>query len=120
MHTGENLSAARTPSHFAASFGARQRRSPTGGPANGTPLKTRTSGNTPAVPVSDPCCTLTGSLIAPKAVPKVARRRTEIARRIDGSYRTASVLYLRSSASSSLSVLRRVDLVVADTAPRLR
>src|ERR1022692_2625410 len=39
-HEGPNLTACRTPSHFAAGSGARQRRSPTGGGANGMPRET--------------------------------------------------------------------------------
>ena len=40
MHAGANASAFRVPVQGAAGIGGRQRRSPTGGAANGTPLKT--------------------------------------------------------------------------------
>src|SRR5213594_3438524 len=42
MHAAENVSAARTPLQGATDCGAFQRRSPTGGAANGMPLNTRT------------------------------------------------------------------------------
>src|SRR5262249_58394995 len=64
MQIAENSDALRTPLHFAAGFGARQRRSDTGGAAKGTPLKTRTSGAAPATPERRPCSTRTGSVIA--------------------------------------------------------
>src|SRR5262245_46685296 len=60
VQIGEYLSAARTPSHFGAGFGSRQRNSPRGGAAKGTPLNTVTSGVAPATPDTDPLSTLTG------------------------------------------------------------
>src|SRR5688572_3185288 len=50
VHDGPNALALNTPSHLAAGCGAFQRFSPTGGAANGTPLKMRTVGCT--VPVT--------------------------------------------------------------------
>src|SRR5262245_46786425 len=60
----ENLSALRTPSHFAGGCGGRQRKFPTGGAAKGIPLKTRTPGIEPATPSSKPLSTRTVPLIA--------------------------------------------------------
>src|SRR5580700_11389388 len=65
---GLNLSAARTPCHGVGGSGACQRKSPTGGAANGMPLKTRTSGFVPAMPVIKPASSRTGSLIAAERV----------------------------------------------------
>ena len=42
MQVAPNVSALRTPDHFFGGCGSRQRRSPTGGWANGIPLKLRT------------------------------------------------------------------------------
>ena len=42
MHRGPNWSALRAPVQFLTGCGSRQRRSPTGGCANGMPLKLRT------------------------------------------------------------------------------
>src|SRR5262245_39093586 len=70
----ENLWAARTPSQFLAGAGGRQRITAIGSAANGTPLKTRTSGNAPATPVTNPFSTRIGSEIAAKA--DTAARRT--------------------------------------------
>src|SRR5436190_1773438 len=67
MQLSENLSAFRTPCHAATGCGARQRRSPAGGAANGIPLKTRTSGKEPGVPVNWPPAVFTGSEMAEKA-----------------------------------------------------
>src|SRR6267142_2129578 len=65
VQLAENVLAARTPLQLAAGFGACQRRSPTGGAANGMPLKTRTSGLlVPATPVTSPFSVRTGSLTA--------------------------------------------------------
>ena len=59
MHPGAYWSALRTPCHFGAGCGARQRRSPTGGAANGRPLYTvRLSSTTPS---TRPPSTLTGA-----------------------------------------------------------
>ena len=44
MQRGPNLSAGRTPGQLWTGCGAFQRRSPTGGAANGIPLKTRRVG----------------------------------------------------------------------------
>src|SRR5262245_30461198 len=63
VQMGEYLSAARTPSHLGAGFGSRQRRSPSGGAAKGTPLKTMTSGVAPAAPEIEPLSTFTGVVI---------------------------------------------------------
>ena len=64
MQRGPNASALRTPSHFTAGCGAFQRSGPTGGAANGMPLKTRTSVLLPAAPDTSPEPVFTGSLIA--------------------------------------------------------
>src|SRR6266568_3715438 len=50
----------RTPVHGTAGCGARQRRSPTGGAANGMPLKTEIDGSLPATPESRPVLIFTG------------------------------------------------------------
>ena len=61
VHSGLNSSALRTPSQCAAGCGGRQRKSPTGGAANGIPLNIRTfeslidrrhAGNSPAIQVN--------------------------------------------------------------------
>src|ERR1039457_1124933 len=54
-HCGANLSAGRRPSHFATGCGGRQRSSPTGGVAKGTPLKTVRPSS--FVPCNWPCST---------------------------------------------------------------
>src|SRR5579872_1195222 len=61
-----NVSAARMPFHGAGEIGACQHKAPTGGAAKGMPLKTRTSGFTPATPEIKPESNSTGSLIAAK------------------------------------------------------
>src|SRR4051812_42427307 len=55
---GANLSAIRTPSHFAAGWGAFHLRSPTGGAAKGMPLYT--SSPSSETPCNTPPSTLTG------------------------------------------------------------
>src|SRR5208283_4100181 len=62
MGRGPNLVAGRTPSHLAAGCGARQRRSPTGGAANGTPRYTVSVAS--LVPCNTPCSTLAVVLAA--------------------------------------------------------
>src|SRR5436190_2727547 len=57
--TSPNVSALRTPVHFATGCGARHRCAPTGGAANGTPLNTRTPGAAADVPESRPASVLT-------------------------------------------------------------
>src|SRR5215475_5442242 len=57
MQTGPKALASRAPSHFAGGCGGRQRRSPTGGAAYGTPLKTRTPGTELETPSSRPLST---------------------------------------------------------------
>src|SRR4051794_12386661 len=57
MQLAENVSALRTPGHAAAGCGARQRRLPMGGAANGTPLNAVTAGIDDAVPDSCPPAT---------------------------------------------------------------
>ena len=62
MHDGPNALALNTPSHLAAGCGAFQRFSPSGGAANGMPLKMRTVGCTvPVTPSTAPVSTLTCS-----------------------------------------------------------
>src|SRR5215212_6696226 len=78
MQTCPYLSALRTPVHFATGCGSFQRSGPTGGAANGTPLKTRTPSC--SVPESWPASVLTVSLIAAcidaEADTATAKRRT--------------------------------------------
>src|SRR6059058_4272816 len=59
MHSAPNASAFFTPFHAGGGCGAFQRSSPTGGAANGMPLKTRTPST--AVPAISPPSTLTVS-----------------------------------------------------------
>ena len=70
-----------TPSHFSAGCGAFQRNSPTGGLANGTPLKTARF--CWAVPCSLPCATVTW---------------------VSGSALTAAVVAVNAAHKSRLSV----------------
>ena len=65
MQAGPNLSALRTPDQFFTGCGSRQRRSPTGGCANGMPLKLRTPSLGGAVDSTMPFAVFTRS--APKA-----------------------------------------------------
>src|SRR5205823_7358441 len=58
-HTSPKVSALRTPLHFATGCGGFHRRSPTGGAANGIPLKTRTPRL--VVPEINPDSSVTGS-----------------------------------------------------------
>src|SRR5579863_4882534 len=67
MQMGPNSAALRVPVHLAAGLGGRQRRSPTGGSAKGTPLKMRTSGVVPATPERSPWSTRTGSVMAARS-----------------------------------------------------
>lgn len=67
MHRGPNWSALRTPSQRGAGCGVRQRSSPTGAAAKGTPLKTRISGLLPEVPEINPVSTRTVSEIVAAA-----------------------------------------------------
>src|SRR5580765_2639743 len=78
MQLAENLSPARTPSQCFAGCGGRHRRSPTGGAANGRPLKIRTSGYAPGVPVTRPFSVRIGSETAATA-DAAARRTTSVA-----------------------------------------
>ena len=63
MARGPNRSAGRTPAHGAAGCGGRQRRSPTGGAANGMPLKLRTPEPGSMVPSRMPPDTVTRGLV---------------------------------------------------------
>src|SRR3954469_9213630 len=83
MQLAENLSAARTPCQFPGGCGGRKRKSPTGGAANGTPLKTRTSTNAPEVPVISPFSTRIGSEIAATADAAVRRMASAAAVRVN-------------------------------------
>src|SRR5262245_29231867 len=56
---GPNLTQSRTPSHFAGGSGGRQRRSPTGGAANGIPRKTRVEPSALSVPRIVPASSFT-------------------------------------------------------------
>src|SRR5579883_3123382 len=56
-----NRSARRTPDQRAAGFGARQRKSPTGGAAKGIPLNATTAGSLPVIPRRGPVSVRTGS-----------------------------------------------------------
>src|SRR6187549_1262469 len=61
-----NASAFFTPCQVATGFGARHLRSPTGGAANGSPLKTVTDGSRPGRPDTRPPATRTGASKAPR------------------------------------------------------
>src|SRR5581483_56105 len=76
-----NSSALRMPSQCGAGWGGFQRKSPTGGAANGIPLNTRTSASLPATPDIRPVSIFTGSFIAAHVVP-AARRIANAARDI--------------------------------------
>src|SRR5712691_1969731 len=54
MQLGENASPFRTPVHEAGGIGACHRSAPTGGAANGMPLKTEMAPFRPAVPETSP------------------------------------------------------------------
>ena len=84
MQVAENWSALRTPVHVAGALGAFQRRSPTGGAANGIPLYTRTAALVPATPETEPLSVFTGSLVAAEtfAAGSSARAESNIAQRI--------------------------------------
>src|SRR5688572_21884426 len=69
-----------TPDHFATGCGARQRFAPTGGAANGIPLKVRMSELAPAVPAIVPLSIMTSAGIAAKA-PVVAVMETAVSSR---------------------------------------
>jgi hypothetical protein len=58
-HAGPAAVAARSPAHGATGCGGRQRRSPTGGVANGTPRNTRTPAAESSRPTSVPASTVT-------------------------------------------------------------
>src|SRR5438093_3007284 len=80
--TSPNVSALRTPLHFAIGCGARHRCAPTGGAAKGTPLNTRTPGADADVPESRPASVLTGSgtlARKPPAITRVAANATPVA-----------------------------------------
>src|SRR4051812_36201208 len=57
MQLAANASALRTPLHGAGGCGARQRRSPVGGAANGTPLKTAIAPSAAVTPARSPSAT---------------------------------------------------------------
>src|SRR5580704_9318461 len=59
-----NSPALRTPCHGTTGLGARQRRSPTGGAANGMPLKAVMEASLPGTPCTCPPETFTGPSIA--------------------------------------------------------
>src|SRR5690554_4327761 len=61
MQTSPNRLASRTPFQEAGAWGSFQRKSPTGGAANGMPLKTVTPCTLPAVPWTRPCSVRTGA-----------------------------------------------------------
>src|SRR5688572_14260075 len=67
MHRGPNDEASRTSLHDWTGCGGRHLSGPTGGAANGTPLKTRTSGVEPPVPAMRPASRRTGSWTAAEA-----------------------------------------------------
>src|SRR3954471_3258007 len=75
MQLAPKSAALRTPCQEAAGFGARQRRSPTGGAANGTPRKMVTDGSVAGTPESNPVLVRTGSFSAAARGSARARRR---------------------------------------------
>src|SRR5262245_47915496 len=81
MHLGPNSSALRTPLQFFAGWGSRQRSSPTGGWANGMPLKLRMPSLGAALDSRTPLAIFTRSAAdtGPNAAAQIA-----ITERIDG------------------------------------
>ncbi len=80
MQRGAYSVAALTSDHFATGCGARQRFGPTGGAANGMPLKSRISRLAPVVPAILPLSIVTSAGIAAKA-PVVAVMETAVSSR---------------------------------------
>src|SRR5262249_38092339 len=74
VQLAEKWSALRTPSQFAAGFGARHLKSPTGGAAKGTPLKTVIDASFPGMPETSPLWVFTGWLRAHSGVAKATVR----------------------------------------------
>jgi hypothetical protein len=69
MHTLPNLSASRTPVHFATGCGAAHRNAPIGGAANGMPLNARMPVDDSVLPPSKPASSVNGSFSAACATP---------------------------------------------------
>ena len=80
MQVGPNLSALRTPVQFFTGCGSRQRKSPMGGCANGSPLKLRTPSLGGTVDSTVPFAVFTRS--APKAGSAVAAQRAMAGRSV--------------------------------------
>jgi hypothetical protein len=76
MHAAENLAAWRTPSHVAGASGVRQRSAPTGGAANGIPLKAEMPDAASLVLASKPPSTRTVPWIAALSAPTKKMRPT--------------------------------------------
>ena len=77
MQRAPNSVAFRTPSHDAGGCGAFQRSSPTGGAANGMPLKTRTSDEATAAPSTAPDFVVTVAAEAIDAVRRITMPDTD-------------------------------------------
>src|SRR5580658_2937600 len=80
MQLAENWSARRTPCQGTTCFGARQRKSPTGGAAKGIPLNATIAGSLPETPETSPPSTLIGCSVAPKADAATRIRTAELLR----------------------------------------
>ena len=81
MQLAPNLSALRTPAQATTGWGARQRKSPTGGAAYGMPLKTVIGETLPGTPWTEPPLTLTGPVICAVEICEqtAANRKTFVA-----------------------------------------
>ena len=77
MQRAPNSVAFRTPSHDVGGCGGFHRRSPTGGAANGMPLKTRTLDEATVVPSTAPAFVFTGSAVATAAVRRITTPDTD-------------------------------------------
>src|SRR5215831_3200198 len=98
MHRGPNSSAFRTPSHFATGWGGFQRNVPTGGAANGIPLKTFTSALDPVMPDTRPESSLTGSGTA-AGIDAIAEKVSKKKRRNENRFIGVSFLDRREYVS---------------------
>src|SRR5438105_1447539 len=97
MHSALNASAFLTPFHAGGGCGAFQRSSPTGGAANGMPLKTRTPST--AVPAIAPLSSLTVSEAAANRQPHPTTAANKSIRVFD------FIMLLRSSREGTKNVL---------------
>src|SRR6185295_15089403 len=101
MHTLPNLLALRTPFHFATGCGACQRSAPTGGAANGIPLKARIPGDDSVLPPSCPASSLIGSFGAASAGNAAASTNAPPINNADQPVRTHAARLTSSVLSAS-------------------